>query len=777
MGKVLKPVSKISGVYGQPGEEKVSQVLAENLPDSYVILNSPRVYYHGGTFDIDHVVIGPNGIFVIETKNMQGNISGGMMGNWVQERTRSAKGSKVKIGNPANQVNQYGKVVRSYLGSKYAYETGKKAHIKVYSVVVFAHDDVDLTNMKFTRSGYVGQIKVLKIDELIEFIKTRQGASYEMEQINDFSEVIVPVNQRDQTAYFSLDKLQDVSSDNPNRYEIFEELGRGNFAIIFRGYDYKLDKEIAVKKLQLQNQNDPNAISRFYREAQITSGLNHENIIAVYDYFEKSGEYYIVMEMIEGETLDQYVREHKPSIVESLTLFKDICSALQYAHDNNVIHRDLKPSNILIDLDGKPKVTDFGIAKLINTTDLTMENTGAGTPIIMAPEQIASGTTTEKSDVFSLGVVLYYILTGEMPFDGEYVGEIIRKITRHEPVPPRKLNSEISADLEAVILKALEKDPVERFESVSDLENAIVEILTTGHLREKIGKSWVRFVPAYFRPYLGTERKLFAAITILSLIVFVGILGVQSYRDSKQLSSKIAVTKQLGFTNQNIKPLFDDPNYYTGIPVNLVGRVKKVIQITEKNTKFELALRIGTESIDRSVIVIYNRPHFDIPVAFNVEITGSMQGTENQGEKTPVVVADKVEAMNDPWTFLSPSQFTVYPKEAIIKQESKVVELEKVEFSEKETRLYLSIRNEGADDDVIVLSNPIGKQGLRDFKELKNSYGIDDQNIFQLIPGQERKTVLFIEPLDIKFRSARFILGSSNDVLMGQQAYVFDVGW
>lgn len=777
MGKVLKPVSKISGVYGQPGEEKVSQLLADSLPDQYVILNSPRIYYHGGTFDIDHIVIGPNGIFVIETKNMQGIISGGIMGNWVQERTRSSRFNTVKIGNPANQVNQYGKVVRSYLGSRYSHLTGNKVRIKVYSIVVFAHDDVDFTKMNFTRPNYMGHIRVTKLDQLVEFVTTRQGAAYTESEIAEFSDIIVPADQRDQTSYFSLDRLQEFSEDPLSRYELFEELGRGNFGIVFRGYDYKLDKEIAVKKLQFKNQSDPNAVNRFYREAQITSVLNHENIIGVYDYFEQSGEYYIVMEMVEGDTLEQYVRDKKLSIKESLRIFVDICSALQFAHEKQIIHRDLKPSNILIDLDGKIKVTDFGIAKLVNSTDLTMENTGAGTPVIMSPEQITKGITTEKSDIFSLGVVLYFMLTGKMPFEGEYIGEIIHHITHLQPVLPGKLNSEIAPDIEAVILKALEKSPEDRFQTVEDLSKAISEILTTGHLSQKIGHRWQRFVPSYLRPYLGTERKLFTTVTVISLIIFVVMFGLQSYRDSKELSNGIAVTKQLGFTNQNIRPLFDKPEYFTGMPVNLVGRIKNVVNITERNTKFAMSVRVNGENKERIIMVIFNRPHHAIPVAFNIEIKGSIQGyVDEKGQRIPIIMADKLEAMEDPWSFLAPSQFYAYPNK-VVRQKDKVVELEKVEFSERETRLFVNILNEGTSNDVVVLSNPLAKQGIREFKELTNNYGVDNHNVYQLIPAQELKVVIFLEPLDSKIKSARFVLGSNNDVLMGQQPYVFDISW
>lgn len=778
MGKVLKPVSRISGVYGQPGEERVSQLLADSLPDNYAILNSPRLYYHGGTFDIDHVIIGPNGIFVIETKNMQGYITGGIMGNWLQERKRYSGAKNVKIGNPANQVNQYGKVVKSHLGSKYAHETAVKINIKVYPIVVFVHDDADISSMDFTKPGFVGSVRVLTIENLVDFILTREGANYNQEEIDKFAELLVPENQREQTAYFSLDKLQDLTiPDMHGRYEIFEELGRGNFGIVFRGFDYKLDKEIAIKKLPIQNQSDSNAINRFYKEAQIASSLSHENIIGVYDYYEKSGEYFIIMEMAEGETLDMYIQNHKPSVKEALSMFKDICRALDYAHQNQVIHRDLKPSNILISLDGKVKITDFGIAKLANSTGLTMENTGAGTPVIMAPEQITGGITNEQTDIFSMGVVLYFILTGKMPFNGEYLGEIVHQITHLSPVDPRRLNNQISQDLEYIVLKALEKNPEERFEKVSDLLDAVDEVLITGKLANRKDRKWLRYLPVRLRPFIGTERRLFTAITVFSIVVFMAILGVQSYRDSRQLSNGVAMTKQMGFTNENVAPMFDDPGFYTGLPANLVGRIEKVVDISANSTTFNMVIHVSKEVGEKRVLVSFSQPHFAIPVSVNVKITGSLQGfSEQGGEKLPVIIADKVEAAEEPWSFLAPAQFTVYPK-STINQKGKVVEIEKIEFASRETRLYITARNIGKSNEVIILSDAIGKQGIRQFKEIKNSYGVNNDKVFQLSPGQEVRSVVFLEPLDSKMRNARFILGSTNDVLTGQQPYTFDLSW
>lgn len=778
VGRVLKPVSKISGVYGQPGEEKVSQLISEQLSDDFVILNSPRIYYHGATFDIDHIVIGPNGVFVIETKNIQGSISGGIMGNWVQEKTRSGRSKRIKLGNPANQVNQYGKVVKSHLGSRLVYETGKKLNIKIYPIVVFVHKDINFSKMDFTKPGYVGHIKVSRIGELIDFIKRHEIVLYTKEDVDLFAQLLVPENQREQTTYFSLDKLQDYTGGNVNRYEIFEELGRGSFGIVFKGFDYKLDKEIAVKKLPLQNQNDSNVVNRFFREAQITSSLSHDNIISVYDYYEKSGEYYIVMEMVEGPTLEQYIRENQISVSEALGIFKDIASALAYAHEKQVIHRDLKPSNILIDSNGMIKVTDFGIAKLVNASNLTMDNTSAGTPIIMSPEQIKGKGVTYKSDIFALGVVLYFLLTGKMPFDGEHVGEIVHKITHLEPIEPSKLNNEISADLEFIILKALAKRPEDRFEDVNKLSLAIDELIATGRFNERTFFTKLsRYIPKSLRPFVGTERKLYTVITVLSLAVFLGLLGFQSYRDSRQLSRGLIQTNQFGFTNENISQLFENPIFFTGLPVNLVGRIEKVIAIDQNSTQFSLVIHVEGETKDRSVIVKISQPHFEIPFTRNIEVTGSVQGQlQKLGEKIPVVIADKISPMEDPWSVLAPSLYTIYPNK-IIKRNKKVIKLEKIEFSEHETRLYVRLLNDGTSYETFVLNKPVAKQGIRQFKGLPNNYEISDEQIFQLQPQQEFADIIFLEPLDRKITSAVITLGSGNNELNGQQPYVFSVNW
>jgi len=779
MGRILKEVSKISGVYGQPGEERVSLILAEKLSDDYVILNSPRIYYHGATYDIDHIVIGPNGVFLIETKNMQGTILGGMMGNWIQEKKKTGKNRRVKIGNPANQVNQYGKTVKSYLGSRLAYETGNKTNIRVYPVVVFVHDGIDLSRMDYTKPGYIGRVRILGIDEITDYIEKREGAEYSPEEVSRFAEFIVPVDQRDQTGYYSLERLQESDKGDHGRYELFEELGRGNFGVVYRGFDYRLDTEVAVKKLLVQNRSVPDAVSRFHREARIASGLRHKNIVGVQDYFENLGEFHIVMELIEGVTLEEYMKENFITIDEALKIFKEIATGIQYAHENGVVHRDLKPSNILMTHDGQVKISDFGIAKLVHTTDLTLEGMGAGTPISMSPEQITGAEVTQSSDIFALGSLLYFLLTGKMPFDGNHLGEIVQKVVHHNPEPPGQANDKVSADLDRIVLKALEKKPEDRFSTSAVFLQAVDGLLDGGKLSVHSWSSrWFKFIPGFIRPIIKSERRLFTFVTLVSLIIFISIMGIQGYRDSRQVSREAVLTKQYGFTNENLQMLYENPKLFIGMPVKIVGRIDKLLKINNVSTQFSVAVKVNGQQQEKTMVISYNKPHFNMEFASFIEISGSLQNivdTVNKGQ-SPLVIADKVEPIEDPWSILAPSQYTIYPN-LTVDQSGKVVQLEKVEFAEQETRLFVKVRNESSADDIIVLANPVAIQAGSEKKEVPNVYGMISPPAVQLLPEQEARTVIFLEPLDRRKSSASFALGSTNDILMGQEAYVFDVSW
>lgn len=786
MATVLKQVSKISGIYGQPGEEKVSATLEEKLPGDFVVLNSPRISYHGATVDIDHVVIGPNGIFTIESKNMQGTITGGLMGNWVQERKRSGKGRRVKIGNPASQVSHYAKILKSYLGGKYAHEYNTKISIKIYPIVVFVHQDTDLLGMDYTKPGFVGRVRILTMEELIPFICSREGANYSLEDIDRLAKLTIPPDQRDQTSYFTAEMLTEARDRFTQRYEIYEEIGRGNFGVVYRGFDFKLDREVAIKKMQYSHKNDPEAIQRFFREAQITSRLLHENIAAVYDYYEEDNDYYLIMEYIDGFTLQDFVEKCQPDFHEVCQVIDGVAAAVQHAHEHHVIHRDLKPANILITPEMKVKVTDFGIARLTESTSLTQSLQSLGTPSTMSPEQIKGEEVDERSDIFGLGVLLYFLSTGEMPFQGEHLGEVVHRVLHHIPQPPYKLNPEIPMTLEEVTLKALEKNKNDRYQQVAEFRSALAEVINftenasiteTGVFTRLRRQQWVRRLPRFMQNMLRSDRLLFKTVVVVTLTVFLALFGYQAYRDSRQATTDYLQTKQYGFTNENIKTLFENPRIYEGIPVNIVGRIEKMIKLTDSTTLFSLTVETAGKTSYRNILVSYNEPHFTLQYATYIRVAGSIQAPDkNTSDKAPFILADKIEPIDDPWTVFAPTRFTLRPNKTL-NYNGQIVQLDKIEFSDTETRMFIRVRNETPNKSLFILSEPRGQQGNQAFKELPNRYGVYSQAALQLLPMQEAREVIFLEKADPAKKTLTFTLGEENELLTQQKPFIFNITW
>ncbi|KNZ69696.1 serine/threonine protein kinase [Thermincola ferriacetica] len=785
MARVLKNVSKISGIYGQPGEEKVSSLLEKSLPEDYVVLNSPRIFYHGATIDIDHVVIGPNGVFVIESKNMHGKISGGLMGNWTQERKRSGKNKKVKIGNPANQVNHYAKIVKSYTTVRYLNEYGDKVSVKVYPIVVFVHEEADLSTMEFTRPGYVGRVKVLKLDELVDYIHTREGASYSREDIAHFAEILVPAEHRDQTEYFAPGFLTEQLGQNVHRYEIYEEIGRGNFGTVFRGFDIKLDREVAIKKMH-SKQKDPEAVRRFFREAQINAKLNHENIVAVYDYYEDNGDYYLIMEYIDGITLEEYLHDKKPGWQETYNIIEPVCAALEHAHANHVVHRDLKPANILLTGDMKVKVSDFGIARLTEDSSLTQTLAGIGTPSVMAPEQITGKKVDEKTDIFGLGVLMYLLLTGDYPFTGGHIGELVNKVLYQEPAPIKEKNPQVPSMVADVVMKCLAKEPEQRFQSVTELREALYYVFVkeqpylkgTGQLSGGRYRRWVQKLPAPLRGLMASERKFLTTVTLVTLVIIIFLVSYQAYSDSRKATGDFLQTAQYGFTNENLRTLYSDPAKFKGVPVNLVGKIEKILQLTDTTTIFTITVE-GDNVPFKNLIVEYRKPHFMLQYSEYIKVVGSVQiknGIKGSKGSTPIIVADKIEPVEDPWSVLAPTVLTVYPNKAV-NMDGEVVNINRVEFATKETRLFITVANYSRHKAYFVLSKPIGRQGNRVFREIPNRYGIFSQPTLELMPGEYIDEVVFLEPMDPKEKSARFIFGSDLNIADTEKPYILDISW
>ncbi|MDF2875448.1 MAG: prkC, partial [Sporomusa sp.] len=229
-----------------------------------------------------------------------------------------------------------------------------------------------------------------------------------------------------------------------DRYTILERIGGGGMADVYRAHDKLLDRSVAVKVLRSQFTDDEEFVSRFRREAQAAAKLSHPNIVNIYDVGLDEQAYYIIMEYISGETLKDKIEREAPLPVETAVRISiEIAEALEHAHQNNLVHCDIKPHNILVTRSGRIKVTDFGIARAVTSSTMTNSGTIIGSVHYFSPEQAKGAAVGAKSDIYSLGVVLYEMLTGHVPFTGESPISIALKHLQEEPKPPRELNPDI----------------------------------------------------------------------------------------------------------------------------------------------------------------------------------------------------------------------------------------------------------------------------------------------------------------------------------------------
>lgn len=269
------------------------------------------------------------------------------------------------------------------------------------------------------------------------------------------------------------------------RYEILNRIGGGGMAVVYKAKDMSLHRNVAVKVLSESLSNDSEFIRRFSREAQAAASLSHPNIVNVYDVGRDGYTHFIVMELVEGPTLKQYIQEQGPlSVEEAAEIAIQICDGLSNAHENGIVHRDIKPHNILLGSNGRVKVTDFGIARAASSSTITQTGSVMGSVHYFSPEQARGGVITEKSDIYSLGVVLYEMLTGQIPFDGDSAIAIALQHLQEPVVDPRSINPEIPDNIVKILLRSLEKDPEMRYTSVRAMMQDIRYALQMGHRNE-----------------------------------------------------------------------------------------------------------------------------------------------------------------------------------------------------------------------------------------------------------------------------------------------------
>ncbi|MBB1094929.1 Stk1 family PASTA domain-containing Ser/Thr kinase [Limosilactobacillus agrestis] len=263
-----------------------------------------------------------------------------------------------------------------------------------------------------------------------------------------------------------------------HRYRIIRSLGEGGMANVYLAHDIVLDRDVSVKLLRLDLRDDPGTKRRFHREAMAATQLNDPHIVGIYDVGEDHGLQYMVMQYVKGTDLKAYIKKHYPiSLPQVIDIMEQVLSAVTAAHAHGIIHRDLKPQNILIDENKNVKITDFGIAVAVSQDSLTQTNTLMGSVHYLSPEQARGSIATKQSDIYSLGIILFELLTGKVPFEGETAVSIALKHFREEIPSVREQNKKIPQALENVIIKATAKEPAERYDSVKEMAADLKTVL------------------------------------------------------------------------------------------------------------------------------------------------------------------------------------------------------------------------------------------------------------------------------------------------------------
>jgi len=268
-----------------------------------------------------------------------------------------------------------------------------------------------------------------------------------------------------------------------SRYEIGETLGYGGMAEVHRGRDVRLGREVAVKVLRADLARDPSFQARFRREAQAAASLNHPAIVAVYDTGEEDvygNQPYIVMEYVEGRTLRDVLKiEGRLMPRRAMEIVADVCAALDFSHRNGIIHRDIKPGNVMITRTGAVKVMDFGIARAVADNAATVTQTAAviGTAQYLSPEQARGETVDARSDVYSTGVLLFELITGSPPFTGDSPVAVAYQHVRENPPPPSTINPDVPPELDAIVLKAMAKNPANRYQSAGEMRADLIRAI------------------------------------------------------------------------------------------------------------------------------------------------------------------------------------------------------------------------------------------------------------------------------------------------------------
>ena len=364
-----------------------------------------------------------------------------------------------------------------------------------------------------------------------------------------------------------------------NRFEIISKTGVGGMATVYVAKDKVLNRDVAVKVLKDEFTTDEEFVKRFNSEALSAASLTHPNIVSIYDVGNEDGIYYIVMELVRGKTLKQIITEEGALPWKwSVNIAMQIASALETAYKNNIVHRDIKPHNIIITEDGVAKVTDFGIAKAVSNSTITAFGTTIGSVHYFSPEQAKGGYTDAKSDIYSLGVVMYEMLTGKVPFDADTSVSVALKHMQEQPIPPMEINENIPKAVNDIILKAMEKEPMARYQTATtmlkDLAKALkdpdgefveeedfddgltrrMDAITDDMIKDsKAGNKKKKKKNKIAKFFEEHPKAKIPAIIILCLLLFFGSIGITSAVLNATSPKEVQIPNLVGMTEEEAK--------------------------------------------------------------------------------------------------------------------------------------------------------------------------------------------------------------------------------
>jgi serine/threonine-protein kinase len=374
------------------------------------------------------------------------------------------------------------------------------------------------------------------------------------------------------------------------RYEIIEELGQGGMGRVYRVFDKKIEGEVALKLLKPEIASDKKTIGRFRNELKIARGIAHRNVCRMYDLNEEKGTHYITMEYVQGEDLKSFIRRAAPlGLGKAIAVGKQACEGLAEAHRLGIVHRDLKPQNIMIDKDGNARIMDFGIARSLKGKGITAEGVIIGTPDYMSPEQVEGKEADERADIYSLGVILYEMLTGRVPFSGDTPFSVAYKHKNEYPRDPREINSHIPEGLSSIILRCLEKDRAKRYQTAEEFSAALAEVekslpaTDTSLSKEKPKK----------RP----SKKLWRSLLVPALACLGVLLALGSYfllrRSQPSAKSETAKAAPTEWKNsiavlpfQDLSPQKDQEPFCDGMTNEIIVKLSQFqdLKVTSTNS-------------------------------------------------------------------------------------------------------------------------------------------------------------------------------------------------